>query len=236
LGSETCLAVTACSHSFPEAERRAARQLAQALGARHEEVQTQEMEREGYRENSLNRCWFCKDELFKELRAVADRHQLRHLAYGANLDDTGDHRPGMRAASQWGVRAPLLEAKLSKAHVRALARRLGLTVWDKPAYACLSSRIPHGESISSAKLRQVDQAERVLKDLGFRQFRVRHHDTVARIEVASEELARALDPGIRPLLVERLKSAGYRFVSLDLEGYRSGRMHEGLTTPTTSPR
>ena len=125
---------------------------------------------------------------------------------------------------------------MSKAQVRALARRLGLTTWDKPAYACLSSRIPHGESISSAKLRQVDQAERALRDLGFRQFRVRHHDTVARIEVASEELARAFDPAIRPLLVERLKAAGYRFVSLDLEGYRSGRMHEGLASPTTSER
>jgi len=223
-----CVAVTARSDSYPAEELAVAERLAASAGARHVIVDTAEMEREGYRENSPERCYFCKTELFVHLRAIADREGLSLIAYGANLDDTGDHRPGMRAAQEWGVRAPLLEAEMTKAEVRALARRIGLPVWDKPAYACLSSRVPYGDDITPEKLERIDAAERAVRGLGFRQFRVRHHDAIARIEIAPEELDRAFEPAMREQLVSRLTALGYRFVALDLAGYRSGSMNAGL--------
>ncbi len=225
---DRCVAVTARSGSYPDEELADARRLASALGARHVVVDTDEMAREGYRENSTERCYHCKTELFEHLRAIADREGLGTIAYGANLDDEGDHRPGHRAAAEWGVRAPLLDARLGKAEVRALARRLGVGVWDKPAYACLSSRVPYGTAITEETLRQIEAAERAVRGLGFRQFRVRHHDAVARLEIAPDELPRAFEPETRAALAAGVKAAGYSFCALDLEGYRSGSMNVGI--------
>ena len=227
---ERALAITGVSASLSERERAEARELARGIGIRHEELVTREIERPGYVENSPERCFHCKDELYSLLSEIAQGYGAdgRAVLDGCNLDDTGDFRPGRRAAQQHGVRSPLIEAGFAKADVRALARQLGLPTWDKPAMACLASRIPYGTSVTVERLRQVAQAEDALRDLGFRELRVRHHDQVARIEVGPDRFRDLLDDATRATVIEAVKAAGFTFVALDLEGFRSGAMNEVL--------
>ena len=227
LGSRA-LAVTADSPSYPDAHRRLALSIANDFGFAHEVIHTDELERPEYRANPANRCYYCKDELYGRLAALAAERGLAVVVDGNNADDRGDYRPGRQAAREHGVRSPLDEADLTKDDIRELARDAGLDSWNEPASACLSSRIPYGHEVSDEKLRQIEQAETVLRDLGFRVFRVRHHETVARLEIARSEMARALDPGINTQLVAALKALGYQYVSLDLQGYRLGSLNEAL--------
>lgn len=210
------------------AELADARALAAELGLRHLAVPTHEDERPGYLRNGPDRCFFCKDELFTRLEAVAREHGGMPIVYGAIMDDLGDHRPGMEAAKAKGVRAPLIEAELWKGEVREIGRALGLPNWDKPSFACLSSRFQYGDTITPEKLRQVDRAEAFLRELGFRQFRVRHHDRLARIELPPEEMTRIWEEGRHTAIVRRFRELGYAFVTLDLQGFRSGSANEAL--------
>jgi uncharacterized protein len=217
------VAVLASSPAYPESEQEEARVLAQTLGARLVEVTTSELELDAYTRNNPDRCFHCKEELFDTLEPVQHDLGLAHLAYGATADDAGDHRPGHGSAVRRGVRFPLLEAGLAKSDIRAAARTLGLPNWNKPSFACLSSRIPHGTPVTVAALRQIEAAETALKNIGFRQVRVRHHGDVARIEVESPEIARLVDE--RDRVVELVRAAGYKFVSVDLEGYSTGSLN-----------
>jgi pyridinium-3,5-biscarboxylic acid mononucleotide sulfurtransferase len=185
-------------------------------------VRTEELANPEYARNGANRCFFCKDELFNRLAPIAAREGVAVLVYGANVDDLGDHRPGMKAATEHGVRAPLIEAALTKAEIRELSRELGLPTWDKPSFACLSSRFQYGDRITAEKLRQVDAAEAFMKSLGFRQFRVRHHERLARLEIARDEMARLWQDGRHEAIVTRLRELGYLYVAVDLGGFQSG--------------
>ena len=227
LGDRAVLA-TADSETYPESELAEARRLAAAIGLPHVVIQTHELERPEYARNAPNRCFFCKDELFTRLEAVARGHGGMPIVYGAIMDDLGDHRPGMEAAKAKGVRAPLIEAELWKGEVREIGRALGLPNWDKPSFACLSSRFQYGDTITTEKLRQVDRAEAFLRELGFRQFRVRHHDRLARIELPPEEMTRIWEEGRHTAIVRRFRELGYAFVTLDLQGFRSGSANEAL--------
>ena len=220
---DRAVAVLASSPAYPESEQQEARELAQQLGARLVEVSTAEVELDAYRRNNPDRCFHCKEELFETLEPVRRDLGLDHIAYGATADDAGDHRPGHGSAVRRGIRFPLLEAGMGKAEIRAAARGLGLPNWNKPSFACLSSRIPHGTEVTVGALRQIEAAEAAIKALGFRQVRVRHHGDVARIEVDPEEIARLLSE--RERVVAALQAAGYRFVSLDLEGYATGSLN-----------
>ncbi|GBD10686.1 hypothetical protein HRbin23_00331 [bacterium HR23] len=228
------LAVTAVSPAVPPAEVAEAQRLARQFGFRHRLVETREMDNPGYRANSPLRCYFCKTELYSVLRPLAQAEGLAWIANGTNTDDLGDFRPGLQAAQEQGVRAPLVEAGLGKADIRALSRALGLPTWDKPAMACLASRIPYGTPVSVEALQRIGQAEALLRSLGFRQVRVRHHDAIARIEVEPADLPRLVEPGVRTRVVEGLKALGYAYVTLDLAGYRTGSLNEALrkTRPT----
>ena len=235
LGPERAVAVTAVSESYPSHELAQAKRLARDIGARHILVETHELADENYASNPNNRCYYCKQELFTEVFPVAAREGLATVTYGATLDDTGDYRPGMQAAKQLGARAPLLEAEMGKAEIRAVSRVLGLETWDKPAFACLSSRIPYGERVTEEKLQQIDQAEVALVDEGFRQVRVRHHGEIARIEVPPADLPRFFENDRNARITARLKQIGFRYVTLDLQGYRSGSLNEGLAAAMTTP-
>ena len=219
---ERAVLVTADSETYPEAELAEARRLGELLGLRHEVVRTEELANPEYARNGANRCFFCKDELFARLAPVAEREGIRTLVYGANVDDLGDHRPGMKAASEHGVRAPLIEAALTKAEIRDLSRALGLPTWDKPSFACLSSRFQYGDHITADKLRQVDAAETFVRSLGFRQFRVRHHERLARLEIPVEEIPRLWEEGRHEAIVARFRELGYIYVAVDLAGFQSG--------------
>jgi uncharacterized protein len=223
LGTERAVAALASSPAYPEAEQQAARELARELGARLVEVDTHEVELEEYARNAPDRCFHCKEELFSTLEPIREQLRLQWLAYGATADDAGDHRPGHGSAVRRGVRYPLLEAGMGKAEIRAAARELGLPNWNKASFACLSSRIPHGTPVTLEALRQIGEAERALKRLGFRQLRVRHHGDVARIEVEPEEIDRLVE--LRRQAVEGVRAAGYKFVALDLEGYSTGSLN-----------
>jgi len=223
LGPARAVAVLASSPAYPAAEQQAARDLARSLRAGLIEVDTREVELEAYRRNRPDRCFHCKEELFETLAPIQAELGLRHLAYGATADDVGDHRPGHASAVRRQVRFPLLEAGMDKAAIRAAARRLGLPNWDKPSFACLSSRVPHGTEVTTEILSRIGLAEAGLLDLGFRQVRVRHHGEVARVEVAVEEMARALN--LRQQLVDAVLGAGYTFVALDLQGYATGSLN-----------
>jgi pyridinium-3,5-biscarboxylic acid mononucleotide sulfurtransferase len=227
LGDRAVLA-TADSETYPASELDEARRLAGVIGLPHIVVQTHELDRPEYARNAPNRCFFCKDELFTRLEAVAREHGGMPIVYGAIMDDLGDHRPGMEAARAKGVRAPLIEAELWKQEVREIGRTLGLPNWDKPSFACLSSRFQYGDRITPEKLRQVDQAEAFLRELGFRQFRVRHHERLARLELPSEEMSRLWEDGRHAAIVRRFRELGYHFVTLDLLGFRSGSANEAL--------
>ncbi len=216
-------AVLASSPAYPESEQREARVLAGSLGARLLEVSTDEVELDAYARNNPDRCFHCKEELFDKLEPIRQELGLAHLAYGATADDAGDHRPGHGSAVRRGVRFPLLEAGMGKPEIRAAARELGLSNWNKPSFACLSSRIPHGTPVTVEALRQIEAAEAAMKALGFSQVRVRHHGDVARIEVDSAQIDRLVAQ--RESVVGALRKAGYKFVSADLEGYSTGSLN-----------
>jgi pyridinium-3,5-biscarboxylic acid mononucleotide sulfurtransferase len=222
------LCVTADSPSYPEHHRSLARQVAQAFALRHEVVATAELERAEYRANPVNRCYYCKQELYTTLNALATARAIDVVLDGNNADDRGDYRPGRQAAREHGVRSPLDEVGLTKAEIRELSRAAGMATWDEPASACLSSRIPYEHEITNEKLRMVDQAEDALRALGFRVCRVRHHDTLARLELGRDEIARALDEGVRDEILRALRAVGYRQVAVDLQGYRMGSLNEGI--------
>ncbi|HEY3100891.1 MAG TPA: ATP-dependent sacrificial sulfur transferase LarE [Methylomirabilota bacterium] len=221
LGDRAVLA-TADSETYPAGELTEARRLAELIGLRHVVVRTDELANPEYAKNASNRCFFCKEELFTQLAPIAEREGCRALVYGANVDDLGDHRPGMQSARQRGVRAPLIDAGLTKQEIRDLSRAFGLPTWDKPAFACLSSRFQYGERITADKLRQVDAAEAFVRSLGFRQFRVRHHERLARLEIARDEMARLWEDGRHEKIVARLRELGYVYVTVDLAGFQSG--------------
>jgi len=214
--------VTADSETYPEGELAEAKQLAALIGLRHVVVRTDELANPEYASNGANRCFFCKEELFTHLVPIAEREGCRALVYGANVDDLGDHRPGMQSAKQRGVRAPMIDAGLTKQEIRELSRALGLPTWDKPSFACLSSRFQYGDRITAEKLRRIDAAEGFMKSLGFRQFRVRHHDRLARLEIARDEMPRLWADGRHEAIVTRFRELGYVYVALDLAGFQSG--------------
>ena len=227
---DNAVAVTAISDSYPEREMQAAQRIAEEIGIRLETVSTGELEIEGYVNNSVNRCYFCKSELFDKLQVIAEKYNMGTIVYGAIPDDIGDHRPGMDAAKEMGIQAPLIEADLTKMDIRQASKKWKLKTWDKPAFACLSSRFPYGTRITREKLRQVDQAEQFLYDLGIHQFRVRHHDNFARIELDEDGINMMRQKNVRRLVDQKFKSLGYRCVALDLQGYRSGSLNMGVTT------
>ena len=220
-------AITADSPSYDTHHRELAVQIARQFGLHHEIIRTHELERPEYRANPTNRCYYCKQELFTRLRRIASERQAVTVD-GSNADDRGDYRPGRQAAQELGVRSPLDEVNLTKAEIRELSRQAGLPTWDEPASACLSSRIPYLSEVTDEKLRQIEHAEEAVRALGFKVFRVRHHDDLARLEIARDELSRALDPDVASALVRALKAVGYRYVTLDLQGYRTGSLNEGL--------
>jgi uncharacterized protein len=230
------LAVTATSETYPERELREAKELAERIGGRHRLIASEELDIPGFAENPKDRCYHCKKELFTKLRAVAEEEGLPHVLDGSNVDDRGDYRPGRRALRELDVRSPLEEAGLSKAEIRELSRALDLPTWDKPAFACLSSRFPYGTRITREKVSQVGRAEESLRELGLRVLRVRHHGEVARLELGPDEFARAVGD-LRDEVVRRVKEAGYTYVALDLQGYRTGAMNEALDDigPLVSP-
>lgn len=220
-------AITADSPSYPERHRQMAIDIAGRFGLRHEVILTAEMERPEYRANPVNRCYYCKHELYTHLSRIAAERQAR-VVDGNNADDRGDYRPGRQAAREFGVRSPLDEVGLGKDEIRELSRLAGLPTWDEPASACLSSRIPYHTDVTDEKLRMIERAEEALRTLGFRVCRVRHHDTLARIELGRDELPRALEPAITSAIVSQLTAIGYRHVTIDLKGYRTGSLNEGL--------
>ncbi len=225
---EKALAVTALSASYSRHDREQAEACARAAGFRHEFINTREFDNPLYLANNADRCYHCKDELFDRMEALARERNFRAIAYGINADDTRDFRPGHRAAHEHRILAPLLDAGLTKAEIRLLSQSAGLPTWDRPASACLSSRVPYGTAVTPELLSKIERAESVLRELGFRQFRVRAHGELARIELAQDELARGLDPAIAQQIAARLKPAGFTFVTLDLEGYRQGSLNSLL--------
>lgn len=222
------LAVTGVSPSIPASEVEEAKSLAAGIGIAHRLIETHEMDRPGYVENSPDRCFYCKDELYTLLGELTKIDGYDHVVDGCNLDDVGDYRPGRRAAAEHGVRSPLIEAGLTKEDIRALSRERGLPTWDKPAMACLSSRIPYGSPVTIEALDQIEAAEAFLRSLGLRQLRVRHHGQVARIELDEGGMAIIMSGGRRQAVVSRFKELGFAYVTLDLNGFRSGSMNEVL--------
>ena len=222
------MGVIASSPAFAAEETEEALAVAEQMGISVITLETHEMEDERYLANDFNRCYFCKTELFTRLKPLAKQHNLRHIAYGVNKDDDGDFRPGQRAAREFSVRGPLKEAGMGKREIRTLARLLGVPVWNKPAMACFSSRIPYGNKIDIATLQMIYKAEKLLRDLGFRQVRVRHHDKIARIEVERAELPRLLEDQISQVVTDGLRKIGYLYVTVDLSGYRTGSMNESF--------
>jgi len=222
--------ITGQSASLPAYQRAEIDQVVQKFGFQHEIIQTEELENPGYRANNPDRCFFCKDELYTKLESVARTRGIKSIVDGSTMDDLGDYRPGRRAASQHAVRSPLIEAGLSKNEVRELSRRVALPTWDKPASPCLSSRIAYGTTVTIERLSKVDHGEEILREFGFREFRVRHHDRLVRIEIAPAEMDRVLRKDLIAELARRFRELGFKYVTLDLEGFRSGSMNEVLST------
>lgn len=228
---DSALAVTADSASIPASHKRDAEDFVQRFGIRHEYIETHEFENPDYLKNDQNRCFHCKDELFTRLEEIGAARQIPNIVYGVNVDDLGDYRPGQNAAKMHQVKAPLVEAGLAKAEIRELSRMAGLPTWDRPAAACLSSRIPYGTPVTIQNIRTVETGEEELKALGFRQFRVRFHQELVRIEVAKDEMGRALQPDMAARFARIFKGLGFKYVTLDLEGYRQGSLNEVLNLP-----
>ena len=226
---DRAVAITADSASIPESHKRDAEQFARENGIRHEYIETHEFENPDYVKNGPDRCFHCKDELFTCLDRVAADRGVHNIIYGVNRDDLGDYRPGQNAAKIHQVKAPLVEADLSKAEIRELSRIAGLTTWDRPASACLSSRVPYGTPVTKETIKTVETGEESMKALGFRQFRVRFHGELVRIEIAQDEMERALHPDMAKAFTAIFKPLGFHYVTLDLEGYRQGSMNEVLS-------
>ena len=222
------VALTALSPSYSAHDRAVVEEFVRQLGVRHEFIETHEMDNPKYRANAADRCYFCKDELFTVLDVIARERSFAAVAYGVNADDTLDFRPGHRAATEHRVLAPLLDAGLHKAEIRLLSRRAGLPTWDRPASACLASRLPYGTEVTPERLALVERGESALRDLGFRQFRVRLHERLARVEIAPEEMPRAMSAEMAARIAAALRAAGCAYVALDLEGYRQGSLNENL--------
>ena len=223
--------ITGESASLPEYQRAEIDSVVQKFGFQHEVIQTDELENPGYSANNPDRCFFCKDELYTKLESVARTRGVKCIVDGSTVDDLGDYRPGRRAASQHAVRSPLIEAGLTKSEVRELSRRATLPTWDKPASPCLSSRIAYGTTVTIERLSKVDRGEEILREFGFREFRVRHHDQLVRLEIAQSEMDRVLRKDLLDDLAKRFRELGFKYVTLDLEGFRSGSMNEVLDHP-----
>jgi uncharacterized protein len=228
------LAVTAESPSYPSHQRRIATDIVERYGLQHELIASDEMEDSNYVENPSNRCYFCKHELYTKLQDMAASRGFRYVVDGNNLDDTRDYRPGRLAGRELEIRSPLIEAQMRKSDIRELSQRQGLPTWDQPASACLSSRIPYGSPVTVEKLRMIDQGEEILRSMGFSQTRVRHHGDIARIEIAREEMPKAFDIRIFDQISAAFKRIGFRFIAIDVDGYRTGALNEVLTQITTS--
>jgi uncharacterized protein len=226
---EDALAITADSASIPESHKNDAEEFARQWGFRHEYIETREFDNPDYIKNDPNRCFHCKDELFTRLEVVARERGVEHIAYGVNVDDLGDYRPGQHAAKQHQAEAPLVDAGLSKAEIRELSRLSGLSTWDRPAAACLSSRIPYGTPVTLENVKTVERGEEAIGKLGFRQYRVRFHGKLVRIEIAKDELALALTPEMAQRFVQIFKPLGFHYVTIDLEGYRQGSLNAVLS-------
>jgi uncharacterized protein len=234
----SALCVTADSASYPDHHRQLALRIARDFALHHEIIRTAELDRPEYRANPVNRCYYCKHELYTALSTLARERDFAAIADGSNADDRGDYRPGRKAAREFGVRSPLDEADLSKDEIRELSHRAGLPTWDEPASACLSSRIPYHSEVTDEKLRMIEAAEHALRNMGFRVCRVRHHDqqsagagapaALARLEIGRDELARAFDPALRDRIVAEIRAVGYQHVTIDLQGYRMGSLNEGV--------
>jgi uncharacterized protein len=222
------VAITADSASIPESHKRDAEAFASECGFRHEYIETHEFENPDYVKNDPNRCFHCKDELFTQLDALGRERGIGHIVYGVNVDDLGDYRPGQRAAKLHQVEAPLVDAGLTKAEIRELSRLANLSTWDRPASACLSSRIPYGTAVTMETVKTVELGEEAIKALGFRQFRVRFHGELVRLEIAKDELGRALTPEMARAFVDIFKPLGFHYVTIDLEGYRQGSLNSVL--------
>jgi uncharacterized protein len=228
---EDALALTADSASIPESHKSDAEEFAREWGFRHEYIETREFENPDYIKNDPNRCFHCKDELFTRLEVVARERGIEHIAYGVNVDDLGDYRPGQQAAKMHQAAAPLVDAGLTKAEIRELSRLTGLSTWDRPAAACLSSRIPYGTPVTLENVKTVERGEEAIRQLGFRQYRVRFHGKLVRLEIAKDELALALTPEMANRFVEIFKPLGFHYVTIDLEGYRQGSLNAVLSDP-----
>ena len=225
------LSVTALSPSFSAHDRDMVEEFVGKLGVHHEFIETHEMENPAYRANASDRCYFCKDELFSMLDGLAEQRKFAAVCYGVNADDTLDFRPGHRAAREHRVLAPLLDAGMTKNEIRELSQRAGLPTWNRPASACLASRVPYGTEVTPERLALIERGEAALRGLGFRQFRVRLHDKLARVEISREEMPRALEAKMAANMAESLKAAGFAYAALDLEGYRQGSLNETITKP-----
>jgi pyridinium-3,5-biscarboxylic acid mononucleotide sulfurtransferase len=225
---DRAVCITADSPSYPDHHRQLALRVARECGLRHEFVRTTELARPEYRANPVNRCYYCKQELYTTLAAIARDRGIAVIVDGSNADDRGDYRPGRAAAREFGVRSPLDDVGLLKSEIRELSHAAGLPTWDEPASACLSSRIPYNSEVTGEKLRMIERAESVLRALGFRVCRVRHHDTLARLEIGRDELSRAFDPDLHERIVREVRAVGYQEVAIDPQGYRMGSLNEGL--------
>ena len=221
-------AVTARSSTYPTREFNEASEYIKKLGARHIVIDSEELDIDGFSQNPVNRCYYCKKELFTKVRDIAAQNGIKYVADGSNLDDLGDYRPGLQALNELGIISPLREAGLTKDEIRELSKDMGLPTWDKPAFACLASRFPYGQEITREKLNMIEKAEQYLLDSGFRQVRVRHHGEIARIEVARAERSRFFDLDLMDRVHARFTEIGFRYVALDLKGYRTGSMNEGI--------
>jgi uncharacterized protein len=232
---EHAVAITADSPSIPESHKKDAAEYARSLGFRHEFVETREFENPDYAKNDEKRCFHCKDELFSRLGEVARERGVEHVVYGVNCDDLGDYRPGQEAAKEHGARSPLVDAGLTKAEIRALSKKAGLPFWDRPAAACLSSRIPYGTAVTAERIKRIEAGEEALKELGFRVYRVRFHDNLVRLEFGQDELPKALNVEMAAKFTKIFKALGFHYVTVDLQGYRQGSLNEVLSDSSRAP-
>lgn len=225
---DRAIAVTAKSSTYPQREFNEASEYMKNIGVKHIVLISEELDIEGFSQNPVNRCYFCKQELFSKVKDIARQNGVKHVVDGSNMDDLGDYRPGMLALKELGISSPLRDAEMTKDDIRRLSREMGLPTWNKQPFACLASRFPYGQEITREKLQMIDKAEQFLLDIGFRQVRVRHHGEIARIEVAREERSRFFDTDLMDMVHAKMMEAGFRYVTLDLKGYRTGSMNEGL--------